>query len=68
MPENLIDELVKNFRDLHQSQLKSCGLPEQYWDYLFFKIKDEVKKKKKFHLLIFCLNRFLMPVIIFKFV
>ncbi|RNA07704.1 tubulin--tyrosine ligase 12 [Brachionus plicatilis] len=42
MPENLIDELLKIFRDLHQSQLKSCGLPEQYWNSLFFKLKDEV--------------------------
>lgn len=46
MSEKIIDELAKCFRNLHQTQLKTCGLPEQYWDNLFYKIKDEVNNLK----------------------
>lgn len=42
MAEKIFYELAKCFRDLHYSQLKTCGLPEQYWDNLFYKIQNEV--------------------------
>ena len=40
--ENLINELEKQFIELHQTQLKSSRVPEIYWSRLFNKLRNEV--------------------------
>lgn len=43
--DDMYQELVKKFIELHQAQLKSCGLPEIYWTVLFEKLRQEVSFK-----------------------
>ena len=53
--EHLLVELSETFVKLHKNQLERNGIPEYYWNTLCTKLKDEVKKRKKFFFSVKCI-------------